>query len=684
MTSLASLSRFFHLGALVLLVGVFSFVLLIARPAYKKAGPQIWPAFERFDRSQFKLALWSLVGSFLFSLLGLWLQIATVTGRSLNQALTLDAIGGVLTGTQYGMVWIDRLGLTSLLAGVLLIQAREQGRKDPFALRVVGMALAAGLIMTLALSGHLAAAEGRTLLIQVAIDALHLLAAAIWLGGLLPLAILLGWARRTGNPLAGVVAQEATRRFSLLGLVSVSSLIVTGVLNAWNLVGGIAPLVGTAYGRLLLIKLSLLLPLMGLAALNLLRLKPRLLAASAQESILEFMGLLSRLKRNVVAEASLGATILLIVGAMGITPPARHIQPNWPFSFRWNWDLMKGAPKIRSQVNAGKALASLGLLTFCAAAFRRRQRPWMMGVGLTTLGYGCVVALPALSIDAYPTTYRRPSVPYHAISVANGTRLYQESCAVCHGVAGYGDGAGAQGLKPKPANLTAKHTGDHTAGDLFWWLTEGIKGTAMPGFKDSLNEEERWDLINFIRTLAAAEQARPMAPLVEPGPWLVAPDFVYRTVEAEGKTLKDHRGEKAILLVLFTLPHSQVRLEQLEQAYRRLSSAGVEVLAVPWQAREIRSQFGRTVRLLPLVTDGSQEIFATYTIFRRTLTQEGTLPDPPIPRHMEFLIDRQGYARARWVPGDGAGWANPDLLLREIDRLNKEMPSVSAPDEHVH
>ncbi len=683
MTGLASLIRFFHLGALVLLVGAFGFVLLIARPAYKKAGPQIWPDFERFDSSQFKLALWSLMGSFLFSLLGLWLQIVTVTGRSFSRALTLDAIMGVLTGTQYGIVWIDRLGLTCLLAGILLLLRHEHGRKEPLALRVVGMVLAAALIMTLALSGHPAAGEGKTLLIQVAVDALHLLAAGIWLGGLLPLAILLGWARRSGNPLAGVVAQEATRRFSLLGLTSVSSLIVTGLLNAWNLVGGIAPLVGTDYGRLLLIKLSLLLPLMGLAALNLLRLKPRLLAASPQESS-QFPALLSRLKRNVVAEASLGAIILLIVGAMNVTPPARHIQPNWPFSFRWNWDLMKGSPKIRSQVNAGKALASLGLLTFCAAAFRRRQRPWMMGVGLTTLGYGCVVALPALSIDAYPTTYRRPSVPYHAISVANGTRLYQESCAVCHGVAGYGDGPGAKGLKPKPANLTAKHTGDHTAGDLFWWLTEGFQRTAMPGFKDSLNEEERWDLINFIRTIAAAEQARPMAPLVEPGPWLVAPDFVYRTAEAEGKTLKDHRGESVILLVLFTLPYSQVRLEQLEQTYRRLNSVGVEVLLVPWDAQEIHRLVGPTIRSLPLVTDGSQEIFATYTIFRRTLTQEGTLPDPPLPRHMEFLIDRQGYVRARWAPGDGAGWANPDLLLREIDRLNKETPSAPAPDEHVH
>jgi putative copper resistance protein D len=62
--------------------------------------------------------------------------------------------------------------------------------------------------------------------------------------------------------------------------------------------------------------------------------------------------------------------------------------------------------------------------------------------------------------------------------------------------------------------LTAKHSADHTAGDLFWWLTHGVKKdgalTPMPGFGASLEEEERWDMINFLRTLSAAERARQM------------------------------------------------------------------------------------------------------------------------------------------------------------------------------
>jgi len=86
---------------------------------------------------------------------------------------------------------------------------------------------------------------------------------------------------------------------------------------------------------------------------------------------------------------------------------------------------------------------------------------------------------------------------------------------------------------PKPADLTAKHAADHTAGDLFWWLSYGVKDTAMPGFAASLEEEERWDMINFVRALSYAERARQMSALVEPDPWLVAPDFVYRTLTDE-------------------------------------------------------------------------------------------------------------------------------------------------------
>ncbi len=205
----------------------------------------------------------------------------------------------------------------------------------------------------------------------------------------------------------------------------------------------------------------------------------------------------------------------------------------------------------------------------------------------------------------------------------------------------------------------------------------------MPGFAASLEEEERWDMINFLRTLSAAERARQMSALVEPEPWLVAPDFVYRTVTEEYRSLKDHRGNNVVLLVLFSLPDSMARLAELEKLSDQFQNKNVKILLVPKDLSDVRGLDGK-VKSLAVVTDGSRESFDAYALYRRSFSEQGTQPDPPVPPHMEFLIDRQGYVRARWIPRDGAGWDKLENLWRDIDRLNQEKPSVPAPDDHVH
>jgi hypothetical protein len=52
--------------------------------------------------------------------------------------------------------------------------------------------------------------------------------------------------------------------------------------------------------------------------------------------------------------------------------------------------------------------------------------------------------------------------------------------------------------------------------------------------------------------------------------------------------------------------------------------------------------------------------------------------------HAEFLIDKQGYVRARWLPAESDGWRKFKLLMQQIDLLRKEKPRAPAPDEHVH
>jgi putative copper resistance protein D len=498
------------------------------------------------------------------------------------------------------------------------------------------------------------------------------------------LAILLAWAQRADHAGAERIAAEATRRFSTLGCGSVFLLVVTGVASVWGLVGSVSALVGTPYGHLLLIKLSLLLPLLGLAAINLRHEKPRLLRVVAAQQRRQIRETLRRLRRNVQLEAALGVAILLLVGSLGVTPPARHVPPTWPLAFRLSWEATRDLPGVRSRLLLGGQVALVGLLALGYTAVGRRWRGAAVGGGVIGLTSGLWVIVQALSIDAYPTTYLRPAVPYQALSIANGLRLYQAHCAVCHGIAGYGDGAAAAALTPRPADLTAKHTAMHTVGDLFWWLSYGITGRAMPGFHDRLSEEERWDLVNFLRTLAAAEQARTLGPQVEPSPWLVAPDFSYTTATGDGQTLKDHRGQNLVLLVFFRLPGSHDRLVQLHTLSPRLQRLGVEVLAVPLHTDHTGSPAPSTFPRLSIVADGAAEAAITYTLFRKSLSSAGRLPVPPFPSHLEFLIDRQGYVRARWLPGSGPRWAETEALLAAIEWLNHEKPRLSVPDEHVH
>ena len=77
--------------------------------------------------------------------------------------------------------------------------------------------------------------------------------------------------------------------------------------------------------------------------------------------------------------------------------------------------------------------------------------------------------------------------------------------------------------------------------------------------------------------------------------------------------------------------------------------------------------------MLRIVTDGAADIVHAYALFRRTLAPAGLRPEAPPPAHMELLIDRQGYIRARWIPGEGRqSWSDLKVLRDEIQILAGE------------
>ena len=140
----------------------------------------------------------------------------------------------------------------------------------------------------------------------------------------------------------------------------------------------------------------------------------------------------------------------------------------------------------------GLLLAALAIFTLWASQ-RRRVPLWAAPSGLALFACGAALCLRVALVDAYPTSYMANPTLSDQTAVRQGETLFRGHCAPCHGPAGRGDGP--------PADLTAEHVDEHTDGDIFWWLTYGMAGTAMPGFEQTLSKPERWQLIRYVRSL---------------------------------------------------------------------------------------------------------------------------------------------------------------------------------------
>jgi copper resistance protein D len=178
----------------------------------------------------------------------------------------------VLFDTSFGRVWILQLALAILLLASVLVSAPRS------AITVI----AAGALASQAWIGHAAMGDGLRGVLSLGTMVVHLLAAGAWLGGLVPLASLLLDARRAEKPLG--LACTALRRFSWMGYVAVSLILLTGTANAYVLVGSAGSLSTTAYGAVLLVKLALVALLISVALANRFYLLPRLGPTSTSTS----------------------------------------------------------------------------------------------------------------------------------------------------------------------------------------------------------------------------------------------------------------------------------------------------------------------------------------------------------------------------------------------------------------
>lgn len=165
---------------------------------------------------------------------------------------------------------------------------------------------------------------------------------------------------------------------------------------------------------------------------------------------------------------------------------------------------------------AWEVLAVAALLLVLAWFARRRgaasqAKRLAISAGVATsvvvlvLGVAFTVArdLPSPPVP-FTARFEQNPIPESAQSLARGGAVFQASCVVCHGPRGQGDGPAAFALTPRPVNLQL-HVPQHADGEINYFISDGVSGTAMPAWKTQLSAEDRWSLVHYLRALARGE-----------------------------------------------------------------------------------------------------------------------------------------------------------------------------------
>jgi putative copper resistance protein D len=291
-------SRFLHFSAVLLLFGAAAFPLYAYREGER--GARTDALFDQLRRYLIPAAVLALLSAISW----LCLTSANMSG-SLANAVNPAILAIVIRETDFGKIWIWRIALSA----VLVVLFWPKRRSEVLALaQIAGAAL---LLTSIAGTGHAGADATPWGTFHVAADSLHLLAASAWLGGLLPLAIVLA---HPSPDIPGSV--DVLNRFSGMGTLAVAALVLSGIINSLFQVGSIEIFVTSLYGRILIVKLGLFAVMLRYAAANRFNLVPALAKAPGEPG-----AALARLRKHVAIEQVLGVFVLGVVAFLGTLAP---------------------------------------------------------------------------------------------------------------------------------------------------------------------------------------------------------------------------------------------------------------------------------------------------------------------------------------------------------------------------
>jgi putative copper resistance protein D len=299
--------RAIHFAATAITMGTLIFRAVVPDAASGPARPA-----AIIVRSQtLVVARIGLAVSVTSGMIWLLLEAAPMSGLSFEESMRADVLLTIVNETQFGLVSEIRLMLAAILAGCLACDRFPPARG-------LALGLSVGLIAAMAWTGHAGSTAGEMGILHLTADTLHLLVAAIWMGGLVSLVLLLFVSRNDRTDAGVSFARNATQRFSTMGVATVAVILATGIVNAWILVGSWHALTATFYGQLLMLKVALFGAMLMMAAANRFWLTPRLALPSGGEPQLK------QLARNSMIEIALALVIFAIVGMLGTLHPAIH------------------------------------------------------------------------------------------------------------------------------------------------------------------------------------------------------------------------------------------------------------------------------------------------------------------------------------------------------------------------
>ncbi len=640
-----ALVRGLHLAATLSLLGTVGFIALILPVG--GATPDM--LHRRLVR------LWWISGAvaLLAGLVWFTLQSAAIAGTD-NVSDLLAALPLVAGHTRYGLTLMLRLALllVATLAGVAQGVIAWRGPSHPTLsgggtlrraavyITLLLTAIALGLQGVIGHAGATAGAIGDGLVLS---EFLHLSAAGLWLGALLPLWISL-------RLLPPEATARVCERFSPIGLACVLVLAGTGFAQALELISSLPALFGTAYGHIALLKIALFLMTLALAALNRLWLTDRLAAGASDAR--------RQLLVSVSMETVIGLGVVTAAAFLASTVPGAHQAPVWPFSWQLSLVTVREVPDLRQEVFVSLLAIGAAILVVAAAMLWRRFRLTALAVMLAIIAWRGP-SLSLLTVEAYPTSFQTSPTGFSAAAIAHGQALFVQNCVSCHGPEGEGNGPAAAGLHIKPSDLTQPHIFDHTDGEMFWWLTHGIDdpegGLAMPGFANALSAEDRWALIDYVRAHNAGVAMQQDSALVQP---VRAPAMPIECNGMAASTMGDLHG-RAVFVALG------------DAATDRMAIPPRDAITVEVSAGNIKPAPGSCIATGPTGWNA-------YAV----------LADLPLDETAgsEFLVDPNGWLRAVQRPGATSGWHSRDDLLAAIRGICThpiEQPS-GASHEHHH